>query len=282
MVRLFLTIAALFVSVPALAQSEDDVLSPAEFRDHLAAHVEAETDFRAEPVDEWTIIAESDAGDVRFNTQNAYRQYIADPSSMTSVFATYIEALLEVGATTTAGEIIVVVRPSDQIENPSLAQTQSIEDIFPAPREFVGDLSLFLAIDKPNSISYLTRADLSDFALTENEAWTIALGSTPVRIGELSVASYGEASVVVADSGLAPSALADPSFCGPEGNSAVAGAVTLAIANDMFLIGLPGIESSVKSFWSAARNEVETGQSASETPLLCQDGKWVAIPFPEM
>ena len=281
MVRLFLLIAALFVSAPTLAQSEDDVLSPAKFRDHLAAHVEAETDFRAEPVDEWTIIAESDAGEVRFNTQNAYRQYIADPLALESVFATYIEALLEVGATTTAGEIIVVVRPSDQIESSSLAQTQSIRDIFPAPRELAGDLSLFLAIDKPSSISYLTNDDLSDFALTESEAWTIALGSTPVRIGALSVASYGEASVVTAESGLAPSALSDPNFCGPDGNPAVAGAVALAIANDMFLIGLPEIESSMQSFWSAARSEVETGQSASETPLLCQDGKWVAIPFPE-
>lgn len=281
MVRLFLTIAALFTGVTALAQSESGILSPVEFRDKLALYVEAETDFRAEPVDEWTIIAESDAGEVRFNTQNAYRQYIADPLAIESVFATYIEALLEVGATTSAGEIIVVVRPSDQIESSSLAQTQSIEDIFPSPREFAGDLSLFLAIDKPSSISYLTRADLSDFALTESEAWTIALGSTPVRIGELSVASFGEASVVTAESGLAPSALADPSFCGPDGNPAVAGAVALAIANDMFLIGLPSIQSSIQSFWSTARNEVETGQSASETPLLCQDGKWVAIPFPE-
>ena len=281
MVRFFFAIAAIFASVTALAQSESGILSPVEFRDKLALYVEAETDFRAEPVDEWTIIAESDAGEVRFNTQNAYRQYIADPLAIESVFATYIEALLEVGATTSAGEIIVVVRPSDQIESSSLAQTQSVKDIFPAPRKLAGDLSLFLAIDKPSSISYLTRADLSDFALTEGEAWIIALGSTPVRIGELSVASYGEASVVTADSGLAPSALADPSFCGPDGNPTVAGAVALAIANDMFLIGLPSIESSIQSFWSAARNEVETGQSASDTPLLCQDGKWVAIPFPE-
>lgn len=282
MVRFFLGLVALFVSAPALAQSEIDVLSPAEFRVHLAAYVEAETDYRAKHVDEWTFIAESDAGDVRFNTQNAYRQYIADPPSIANVFATYINALLEVGATKIAGQIILVVRPSDQIENSNLAQTRSIEDIFPAPRQFAGDLSLFLAIDKPSSIAYLTHDDLSDFDLTEDEAWTIALGSTPVRIGELSAASYDEAFVITADSGLAPSALADPSFCGPEGNPAVAGAVTLAIANDMFLIGLPSIESSMQSFWSTARNVVEIGQSASETPLLCQDGKWVAIPFPEM
>ena len=282
MVRFFLGLVALFVSAPALAQSEIDVLSPAEFRDHLAAYVEAETDYRAKHVDEWTFIAESDAGDVRFNTQNAYRQYIADPPSIANVFSTYINALLEVGATKIAGQIILVVRPSDQIENSNLAQTRSIEDIFPAPRQFAGDLSLFLAIDKPSSIAYLTHDDLSDFDLTEDEAWTIALGSTPVRIGELSAASYDEAFVITADSGLAPSALADPSFCGPEGNPAVAGAVTLAIANDMFLIGLPSIARSLQSFWSTARNVVEIGQSASETPLLCQDGKWVAIPFPEM
>nr|WP_298896765.1 hypothetical protein [uncultured Altererythrobacter sp.] len=282
MVRFFLAFVSLFLSVPTLAQSESDVLSPAEFRDRLAAYVEEETEYRTEPIDDWSFSAKADHGRVRFAIRNAYNEYLAAPQSLLDVFENYTNALIEVGSAPKTDQIVVLVRPSDQLENTNLAKTAEIDELFPHARKFAGDLSLFLAIDKPSSISYLTRADLSDFALTESEAWTIALGSTPVRIGALSVASYGAASVVTAESGLAPSALADPSFCGPDGNPAVAGAVVLAIANDMFLIGLPEIESSMQSFWSAARSEVETGQSASETPLLCQDGKWVAIPFPEL
>ena len=282
MVRFFFAIAALFFSAPALAQSEIDVLSPAEFRDHLVAHVNAVEGYSVTPLEDTRLIVRNGDQEARVNIQDAYDRYLADPAALPEVINVYVATILEATTENKLDDLVILINSVDFIEN---SMSPEFKDRFLASRGFVGDLAMFLAIDSPRMVRLVSPNDLSDWGITEVQAWAIALQSTPERNGQLTLSPakrYENAYLITAEGGLGASALADPEFCGPQGNGELEGSVALLTSNEMFLIGHPGLKGSLEGFWNAARNVVETGQSASETPLLCQDGKWVAIPFPEL
>ncbi len=85
---------------------------------------------------------------------------------------------------------------------------------------------------------------------------------------------------IAADSGLAPSILAEPAFCGPQAQDGTEGQVVLLYARDMFLYAAPTDREQTDRFWKAAKAEIAGGRSLSSTPLTCHDGHWVVAKAP--
>ena len=87
------------------------------------------------------------------------------------------------------------------------------------------------------------------------------------------------ASVIVAESGLAPSILGDPVLCGPASPTGLKGAVVLLLARDALLVGFPDDKDSMRAFWKVTREQIGKDQSLSKTAITCRNGRWTPVPI---
>lgn len=104
-----------------------------------------------------------------------------------------------------------------------------------------GDVSFYLAVDAPNSIRTVGPSDLKRWGIDEAQAWRTGVKNIKARIGPLGVIHLGDesgASGLAADSGLAPSILADATLCSPEHPDGMNSQIVLVYARDMFLFAV--------------------------------------------
>ncbi len=245
--------------------------------------MKAATGFPATPVDDHTFVAKnSDGEEITINIDNAYAAYLAKPDDLDSLIQRFTSIFSASEQAAGLDQLTVIVRPSDYVTQ-SLSPRASL-NAFPSPRPLAGDLSVFLAIDSPETIRTASLDDLKKWGLTEAEAWNRAISSIKARIGPLGFAKLeGEpdSSVMVANSGLAPSILADPVFCGPAAPSGLSEAVVLLLSRDAFLLGFPGEKRSIRTFWKIAKDQIQQGLSMSRTAITCEGGQWVVAPTPK-
>lgn len=146
-----------------------------------------------------------------------------------------------------------------------------------------GDLSFFLAVDSAETIRTASKDDLKRWGVDEETAWARAAANIKSRVGPLAqvrLSNENGVSGFTADSGLAPSVLADPSSCGPKTPNGVAGQVVLVLARDTFLYAPAEDRELMISFWDAVERETAAGRSLSNTPITCRAGKWVSAQKP--
>lgn len=244
--------------------------------------MEAATSYPGTPVDEWTFVTKDAGGsEVTVNIENAYREYVSGPDQLESILSRFATTLAQINASAGVDQLVLIVRPSDYIAR-ALGQ-QSMPDKGLAARPLAGDLALFLAVDSPTSIRTANVDDLKLWGLSERQAWDKAVLSIKARVGELAFAQLeGEpnSSLLVADSGLAPSILADASFCGPQALDGMDGTFVLLFGRDALLFGFPRENASIDTFWEIAKELIKSGEAMSATPITCSGGKWKSVAIP--
>ena len=269
-------------AAPLLAQ--DAPLTPVQFRDRLAAGMTAGTGASVTMVDERTFrLRRADGEELSIYTENAYGRYREDPSQLSSIISNFVATFVQSKDPDDDGldQLVVIVRPSDYISR-SVAPGASLAN-FPPSHEMAGDLAFFLAVDSPKSLRTARKADLERWKVDESAAWQRAIANGQKRMGSVQLLRYkGEngATGMVAESGLAPTLLADPAFCGPASPDGPGHMVILLLDRESFLLGTPNDEDMYARFWKAAKEEISAGSSLSSTPLTCRDGHWVVAKAP--
>ncbi len=259
-------------------------LTAVQFRDLFAVRAEKVIQNPTTMIDERTFkTISSDGTELTINVENAYAAYLGDEAKLEDVIERYLATLVSSQKTAMEAldQLVVIVRPTDYIKR-SL-QVGSSSDNFIAPRDFAGDLSIFLAVDSPISLRSASPDDLKRWKIDEPSAWKRALDNHQARVGPIRFVRLGNetgAQGVGADSGLAPSMLAQPSLCSEQKPSGISNQIVLLYSKDIFLFALPADEQMMTTFWSVVKSEIATGRSLSNTPFTCQNGRWAVVPIP--
>lgn len=279
--RLCLTFAALALALSGPTTAAASPLSPSAFRDRLAATISSSTGQPAIPVDDQSFTTkDAEGSEVTVSIDNAYNEYLSDPDLLGTILQRFARVFGTKPAAASVDQLTVIVRPSDYVAR-SLG-TAAATDKVPAGRPLAGDLSVFLAIDSPESIRTVIFDDLKAWILSEDQAWAKAFASIKTRVGPVGFAKLqGEpgASIIVAESGLAPSILGDSSLCGPASPTGLKGAVVLLLSRDALLVGFPDDKDSMRAFWKVTKEQIGKDQSLSKTAITCKGGHWTQVPI---
>lgn len=258
-------------------------LSPSVFRDRIAASISASTGHTAKPVDDRTFTTkDAEGSEVTVSIDNAYAEYLSNPEQLDTILQRFKKVFGTKQLVARLDQLTVIVRPSDYVARSLGSATAN--DKAPAGRPLVGDLSVFLAIDSPESIRTVNFDDLKTWNLSDDEAWVKALASIKMRVGPVGFAKLQDepaSSVMVAESGLAPSILADIALCGPASPTGFSGAMILLMSRDAFLLGFPGEKDSIKAFWKISKRLIADNGSMSKTVITCSEGRWMQVPVPK-
>lgn len=274
--RISLVIFA-FWAAPASA----DTLTPVQFRDAFAARAAVAFKHSTVVVGEQTFTTKSLKGDdVTIVTENAYALYLKDPSKLENVLELFTTSLIQSQTPDVAKieQLVIIVRPSDYITR-SVGPDASLES-FITPRPLAGDLSFFLAVDSPVNIRSASPSDLKLWKIDESMAWQLAESNLKSRIGPIAIAHLGDetgASGITADSGLAPSLMADPRFCSATSPNGISSQIILLYGRDMILFAVPSDLDMTAKFWKTAKSEITAGRSMSSTPVTCKNGHWTTV-----
>lgn len=234
-------------------------------------------------VDERTFTTKSSDGtDLTVSIDNAYSDYINAPARLDDIIGVFVTTLDQARNTNeSVDQLVVIVRPSDYLVR-SLPPGASLA-AFVGSRPLAGDLSLYLAVDSPTALRTAIMDDLRRWKIDEAKAWSIGTSNLKARIGPLSVVHFGDANGPTgwgADSGLAPSMLADPDVCGPTAPEWLNRMIVLVLTRDTLLFALPDDKHQTTEFWAAAKAAIAAQSSLSSTPITCRGGHWAAVPLP--
>jgi hypothetical protein len=240
------------------------------------------TGYPAIVIDEKTFKTQDTAGEeVTIYIDTVYEQYRSEPSDLDQILRRFAAIMTRHQAEAQSDQLVVIVRPSDYVS--ASVGTSAKLDVFLAPRALAGDLSLFLAIDSPESIRTAQSSDLVRWGLTESDAWAKAISAIKQKVGPIGFARLeGEpdSSLLVSESGLAPSILAEPASCGPNSPDGFEGAILLLLSRDSVLFGFPKEKRSISTFWRIVRARISNQSAMSSTPITCKDGSWVSVALP--
>lgn len=155
--RLALAAFALAIAVPATAN--EPLLTPAEFRDRVAAAMAASTGNPVTVVDDTTFtILNADGEQLTVSTGNGYADYQSEPDNLSDIVTRFASVLGTNPVAAEADQLVLIVRPANYVRQ-TLPDGGS-PDNFPDPRPLAGDLAYFLAIDSPDSIRVASNDDL--------------------------------------------------------------------------------------------------------------------------
>ena len=237
----------------------------------------------AKPVDDRTFTTkDAEGSEVTISIDNAYAEYLSKPDELDTILQRFEKVFGTKQPLPRLDQLTAIVRPSDYIVK-SLGAAAATDKV-PAGRALAGDLSAFLAIDSPESIRTVVFDDLKTWNLSEDQAWAKALAGIKTRVGPVGFAKLQDepaSSVMVAESGLAPSILADNALCGPASPTGFSGAMILLLSRDAFLLGFPGEKDSSKAFWKISKRLIADDGSMSKTVITCSEGRWMQVPVPK-
>jgi len=265
-------LAALAVAAP---------MDPLAFRDRLAAAVSSRTGQPVVAVDDRTLRMRTAKGSDQVVTiDEVYARYLANPGVLDTIADEYSQTLgFAVEPSESADQIVVIVRPANYFRR---AAGTLVGGMVP-PRPLAGDLAYFLSVDTPKSIRPVMKSDLVRWQIGEGAAWRLGAAHIKARVGKLAVMRLGNDKGAVglgSDSGLAPSVLADPEFCGPKAPAESHGQLVLLYSRDMLLFAPPSDAVLTRTFWRTVKAKVAAGESLSSTPIACRGGGWVVASAP--
>jgi len=261
-----------------------DPLPIAAFRDHYAAAAKAATGVEAKVVDERTFSTRTvDCVNLQVNVDNAYEMYLRQPDALEPIIKHFVNILIHpMDHSATIDQLVIIVRPTDYLAR-SLGPDAKLDN-FPASHPMAGDVSAFLAVDAPDRIRTITVSDLAAWKIDASTAWSTAERNIKARIGPLAFGRIEgdavSASVMTAESGLAPSLLVQQEMCSVAAPAGLGGQVVLLYAKDAYLFALPSDRLMTARFWKTAKTAIAAGKSLSRTPITCRRGRWVTIDIP--
>ena len=261
-------------AAPALAGQ--GLLSPAQFRDRLAAAMATATGQPTTVIDDRSFkTKQQDGTEQMVSIDNAYNDYLASPDRLDAIVAMFARVLSQREPAAKLDDLVIVVRPMGYLE-------QSVGPVakndFPPPRALAGDIAQFLAFDTPDAIRLASLADLAALKIDQRQAWDRALSNLRGRIGPINEGIYGDnpgTTAFSADSGLGPSLLAFPELCGPQAPNGRDAEQLLLFDRNTVFFGIPGNGQDFAKFQQMARAAIATGSSYSNTVITCHGGKWV-------
>lgn len=231
-------------------------------------------------------ILEEGRDETQINIENGFNSYLADPAALDSIVARYAKLSIAMDATgESVDQLVIIVRPSDYLISSGLTKAGPDKaNKLIAPRPMAGDLSFFLAVDSPETIRTASTDDLERWRLDEASAWDRAASNIRSRMGGIAMGPLEDqpdsATAIGAESGLAPSLLADPVSCSlkhPKGNGRQ---VVLVVSRNAYIFGVPSDRDSMRRFWGTAKALTRAPAPFSATPLTCDNGRWKAIAVP--
>lgn len=278
LIALFTAIA---LALPAMAEP----LELSAFRDRVAAEWHARIGDTIVAVGDGGFDTRSADGTTgRINVDNVYARYLENPEAAESIIDSFIFTLVQshTNRREKIEQLVIIIRPADYVSK-ALAQKPDMTEILPS-KPLAGDVAMFLAVDSEQSLRTAGPDDLSRWKIDLQTAWEVARTNIKARMGQVEMFRVGNkdgASGLGAASGLAPSLLANGTFCGPETEKDKGRMVVLVVSKDVFLYADTEDRLQTARFWKAAAQLAKDGASLSLTPLSCEQGKWVAVPFPD-
>ena len=114
--RLLLVFAALALSLSGATAASAEPLSPAAFRDRLAASISSSTGVPAKPVDDRTFTTKDAEGSgVTISIDNAYAEYLSDPEQLDTILKRFERVFGTKQPVARLDQLTVIIRPSDYI-----------------------------------------------------------------------------------------------------------------------------------------------------------------------
>jgi hypothetical protein len=281
-------VAALFALVSWQTAAAQQLLTPREFTDaavaliqHLApnAQIERRDDLSI------NVRGAADGGEYTMNFDNGYREYLANPASLTDVLDRWTRmAALGPEHAQMRERVITVLRPRSMIDefeaqSAAIRRTNGLPPSALVWRPFAGDLVEVVVFDGAESIQYALVESLQELDITPEIAWTIAPGNLPARLGEMEVLGVGGTQnliYVTGGNGLAPSPLADAAFCTTEQG---ANFVFLIVDRNGYIAADRTKSAAVTEFRALHEQIMRDGGSMSSTPIACQGGRMQALTF---
>ncbi|OQW45818.1 MAG: hypothetical protein A4S16_12565 [Proteobacteria bacterium SG_bin6] len=254
------------------------MLSPAEFRDRVAAAMKAATGQPVTVIDERTFkMKQADGTESTVSIDNAYNDYLASPDRLDAIVSIFARVLAQGGPAAKLGDLVIIVRPKAYLEQ---SVGKAANSAYPPPRALAGDIAQFLAFDTPEAIRLASLADLADLKIDQGQAWQRALSNLRGRIGPINEGVFGDSpgtTAFSADSGLSPSFLALPETCGPQAPNGRDAEQLLLFDRNVVFFGIPGNGQDFAKFQQTARAVIAAGSSHSSTVITCRGGRWVAV-----
>lgn len=266
----FLTVALLSLST---AQAQTPISEEA-FRDAVIAAVRQNAPDAQIDVDGPLVfrVRLADGQDATLNLDYGYERVLEDPALLES----QIERWGRVGAgVREEGEggrdrIVAVVRPQAAIASLAEAFARAERPSQLLVRPLAGDLVEALVFDSTESVRYATNLDLAELGVSADEAWTLARVNLAPRLGPVTQEQLAEGLTAISSgSGLAPSALTDPSFCRTEARAALH---YLVPERELYLAADPRTGVSLAELRDRL---LQTSSTDSRTVLACRDGRLI-------
>ena len=256
-------------------------MDPMALRDRLAAAVSSRTGQPVVAVDDRTLRMRNAKGSDQIVTiDDVYARYLANPAALDTIADEFTQTLgFALEPPESADQIVVIVRPTNYFRR---AVGTLLGGMVPS-RTLAGDLAFFLAVDTSKAIRPAMKTDLTRWQMGEEAAWRLGNAHIKARVGKLAVMRLGNEKGAVglgSDSGLTPSVLADPEFCGPKAPAESYGQLVLLYSREMLLFAPPSDAELTRTFWRTVKAKVAAGESLSSTPLACRGGRWVVASAP--
>ncbi|MEZ5958616.1 MAG: hypothetical protein R3C27_15545 [Hyphomonadaceae bacterium] len=281
-------VAVLFVCIGAFSAQAQQVLTPREFGDAAIALIQHNApQAQIERRDDLAIFVRgaTDDGEYVMNLDNAYREYQANPATLTDILDRWARIASQGPEYAQMRErIVTVLRPRAMIDEFE-AQSAAIRSANDSPpsslvwRPFAGDLVEVVVFDSAETIQYAMLETLEQIDITPETAWTIAPTNLPARLGELDVQGIGGTQhliYITGGNGLAPSPLADSDFCATEQGPTF---IFLLVDRNGYIAADRTKSAAVSEFRALYEQIMREGGSMSSTPIACQGGRMHAVTF---
>jgi hypothetical protein len=266
---------ALAAAAPAWAA---DLLSLRDFREaYVAALKTADPAVKIEAVtDDELKVTAADGKSLTAFLGNAYNAYRQNPEELNNILQHYtgvaVSALSE--PTMTADKLVVLVRPEGYGEAMFARAPKGTVNPRPLSRPLAPGLSLYVAVDQPQSFVIPQASDLRDkLKLTDEQIWATALANTHRRLPDHLTEQQGM--TVLTGLEVSPSLMAFDAFWDSPDMQKGGPPVVSPYGRDSLLVvhgDKPGV---IEALHKAALEGKDTPDALTDAIYVRRQGHWV-------
>lgn len=277
------------VAPPAAQEAEPVLLSKAQFRDRMVAHIKGRFPAAKVVVESETAlkIDGTAAGEHRMFLENAYRLYSADPASIETILTKFGGLAGGAGMEDklAASDLRAIIRPGDFLDAFKAMKAEDDEPITaddePLNRPFPGGLMLLIAQDHAESFSYPPRKDVLAVMPDEGEVWRRAVANLPAAVGELVVEDIQDGVLIVQSEGsLTSSLLLFDAAWSHRDLRRIKTPVVLLASREALLVVDAGNRQGVETMRRIAGNMAQDPESGLQSTalLIKRADRWEVLP----
>ena len=268
---------------PVLAE---ELMTIRDFRDDMLLQLQQTyPDFTFEPLNETSITFKTDgekAAEGQIFVENSYQLYTVEPDNIDVIMDRVIGRLEDVQPEGPSEKLddeaflaglVLVLRPDTYMD----AAPDYSDALVTWP--FVADLAQTLAFDSPETLRFVTVAELEEKGISiDQELYERAAANIRVRMGDVYEDSYGSLSLISTENGLGTSYPLLPGVCSAESEDQAFWVIDReTIIRSRLDEGRPGqAEAELRT---NAFNIRQSGFGMTNSIATCIDGKWDSIPI---